>query len=43
VDQLLEALLDDVIQLTGAARGVVLLVTRGGTRARPLACARRAT
>src|SRR5687768_7735275 len=29
VDDLLEALLDDVIQLTGAARGVVLLVDPG--------------
>src|SRR5689334_18123897 len=30
VDELLETLLDDVIQLTGAARGVVLLVDVGG-------------
>ena len=29
VDELLEALLDDVIQLTGAGRGVVLLVDPG--------------
>src|SRR6187455_1346629 len=33
VDQLLEALLDDVIQLTGAARGVVLLVDVGDAKA----------
>jgi transcriptional regulator with GAF, ATPase, and Fis domain len=35
VDELLEALLDDVIQLTGAARGVVLLVDVGGKDASP--------
>ena len=33
VDELLEALLDDVIQLTGAARGVVLLVDPGDGKA----------
>jgi transcriptional regulator with GAF, ATPase, and Fis domain len=32
VDELLETLLDDVIQLTGAARGVVLLVDVGGDK-----------
>jgi transcriptional regulator with GAF, ATPase, and Fis domain len=32
VDELLEALLDDVIQLTGAARGIVLLVDPGDTK-----------
>jgi transcriptional regulator with GAF, ATPase, and Fis domain len=32
VDELLETLLDDVIQLTGAARGVVLLVDIGGDK-----------
>jgi len=32
VDELLETLLDDVIQLTGAARGVVLLVDVGDTK-----------
>jgi transcriptional regulator with GAF, ATPase, and Fis domain len=32
VDELLETLLDDVIQLTGAARGVVLLVDMGGDK-----------
>jgi len=32
VDELLETLLDDVIQLTGAARGVVLLVDMGGAK-----------
>ena len=33
VDELLETLLDDVIQLTGAARGVVLLVDVGDAKA----------
>jgi transcriptional regulator with GAF, ATPase, and Fis domain len=33
VDELLEALLDDVIQLTGAARGLVLLVDPGDVKA----------
>ena len=32
LDELLETLLDDVIQLTGAARGVVLLVDVGGDK-----------
>jgi transcriptional regulator with GAF, ATPase, and Fis domain len=32
VDELLEALLDDVIQLTGAARGIVLLVDPGDSK-----------
>ena len=34
VDELLETLLDDVVQLTGAARGVVLLVDPGDDKAR---------
>ena len=44
VDELLEAMLDDVIELTGAARGVVLLVDPGdGEGQRRRACAPRAT
>ncbi len=35
VDQLLETLLDDIIELTGAARGVVLMVDPGSDDRRP--------